>query len=579
MKGFCSKQKRWLIPAAVVSFTLQSATSFAVGYTSGWDCQIIIGSANRGSANRGDWSCRSSQTASHQQSLEDISVQRQRITGTFAWLNVRVPDLSRQVAKALPNTGPDNKEALGKRTVPDFASKPSTILQKTAKEDSTTGGYTVQWLLARSIEPVKRLQARLKLPRTRILQYQKYDANWYVLVQGQYRNKVDAQVALGKPGMRALSNALRPRVRKDASLNALGAIAWIPEEKKLKRFQQHLAKRSGKPAYRNSSQTGYVKRSIKLPKIKPERVAQNVARDNRRRTIAAPRLPVKPVPITPRISYVRKESVITQDYQAPVMAPRLPLSAPYPAANRNKPVTQFPQASMVASDLRQAAPGSHTIQWFAAETLLEARQFKAHYPALHNSLIVRTRNQGKNWYLVLQGIFRDGRSAMIALKQPDVSGTASTLSPWIRLVASLRKLQSVREKRNPPVVKTPQVINLPPSSLNIRKKTQFTAKRLQPEFLQAPENSFTIQWYAANDPYQVKKFLTRYPQLSKARMVYFKRNGLDWYVLVDGIFGSSHEALGFLKSDTWQPLASHLHPWTRSLRGLKKLAAREVRSR
>ncbi len=577
MKGFCSKQNSRLLQTAVVFFTLQSTAVFAGGYASGWDCQKIDGT---------DWVCRSSQASRYQQSLEDISSQRQQIAGTFAWLKINVPNLSEQLAKALPVKKAQQK------TVAAYVPEVKSSSQSVSKEADAFGEYTIQWLVARSIEPVKRLKARLKLPDTRILQYKKYNADWYVLVQGKYSTKAVARQVLARPEVKGFSNALRPRVRQDSSFDALGAVAWIPKVKK-NIPHRRIAKVAPQKSY-----TGYVQRNTRLPKAyKPGSIPERVTRDSRRRSVAAARLPVKPTPATPIVSYVRKESVITQDYQAPVMAPRLPIPAPYPAAGNNKPVTQFPQAAMSVTDLHQAAQGSHTIQWYAAETLVEAKRFKAYYPALNTALIAKTDNRGRSWYLVLQGIFRDGKSAMVALQQPDLSRTASTLSPWIRPVAGLHKLQSVKQSKQQPAlkkqVKTPQVITLPPSSLKLsstrpsvlpvkpqpEKAISFTPEPVQPRFLQAPDSSFTIQWYAANDPFQVKKFQARYPKLAEARMVYFKRNGLDWYVLVDGVFESNHEALGFLKSNSWQPLANHLHPWTRSFRGLKKLAAREVGSR
>ena len=343
---------------------------------------------------------------------------------------------------------------------------------------------------------------------------------------------------------------------------------------------------------------------------KPKTVIQNAS------VLAkADRLPVRPVSLTPRISYVRKESVITQDYQAPVIAPGLPVKIPGAGSAPNKTLSVMPQSvdrTLSVAALKMSAPGSHTVQWYAAETVAEAQKFKAHNPRLKNALIAQTRNQGRKWYLVLQGIYRDSRQAMKALQQPDIARTANMLSPWVRPVASLRMLQSADHSRRQ-VVQKPQVITLPPSSRQQLSRQEPSRQELsrqqgqrtvspRPRFeqvkpvanhtvvntsrkpenkaasrlLQSPSNSFTIQWFADNKLLKVEQFRKMYPQLADARIVHFQRGGKDWYVLLSGVFDNNRQAVGFLKSKRWRELARRLNPWTRSFKGLKKLAASEV---
>ncbi|WP_461537197.1 hypothetical protein [Spongorhabdus nitratireducens] len=355
---------------------------------------------------------------------------------------------------------------------------------------------------------------------------------------------------------------------------------------------------------------GIIKRTAQqLAVSKPEVTIQNTSAPAK-----VDRLPVRPVSLTPRISYVRKESVITQDYQAPVMAPGLPVQVPTPGLVPNKTLSAMPRSmnrALSVASLKMSAPGSHTVQWYAAETLAEAQKFKAHNPRLKHTLIAQTRNQGRKWYLVLQGVYRDNRQAITALQQPDIARTANMLSPWVRPIASLRMLQSIEDSRRQ-VVQKPQVITLPPPSVQKEQRiappprAQFrpvkpvvNAKpvvdtrvqadtraqaRLKPEdkatarLLQSPDNSFTIQWFADNKLVKVQQFKKIYPQLADARIVHFQRGGKDWYVLLSGVFDNNRQAVGFLKSKRWRDLARQLNPWTRSFKGLKKLAASEVAS-
>ena len=458
MNGRCSsKPKRRLITVATVAITLQAANVLAGGYASGWDCQTTPG---------GDWQCRTSQNEGYRHSLEQISEQREQITGTLAWLKVNAADLSRQIAANLPVT-----------PKPDI---PKSVMPEPETREMVVAGQGV--------------------------------------------------------------------IKRQTSI--------LPQH-------NTLAQQNTVPV-----------QSVQRPKI-------------------VDRLPVRPVTLNPRLSYVRKESVITQDYQAPVMAPGLPVRVPDPLSASLKPLSVLPvdKASSVPA-LKMSAPGSHTIQWYAAETLVEARNFKAHHASLKNALVVKTRNQNRTWYLVLQGIYRDSRQAMTALQQPEISRTASTLSPWVRPVAGLQMLQAAGVVSHP-VVKRSQVITMPPPSRSVRqqdtvvravvKPAPKVIKPIKPEpvasrLLQSPDNHFTIQWFADNRLAKVQQFQKFHPKLADARIVHFRRGDKDWYVLLSGVFANNRQAVGFLKSDNWRKLARQLNPWTRSFKGLKKLSATEIAS-
>ncbi|WP_257265784.1 SPOR domain-containing protein, partial [Endozoicomonas sp. ONNA2] len=89
--------------------------------------------------------------------------------------------------------------------------------------------------------------------------------------------------------------------------------------------------------------------------------------------------------------------------------------------------------------------------------------------------------------------------------------------------------------------------------------------------LNSPDDSYTIQWFAASNWQTIDKLKRRFPELASAVTVHVKRNQKDWYVLVQGQYRSSKEAMRALKSPAMKNIALILHPWTRPVASLKKL--------
>ena len=91
------------------------------------------------------------------------------------------------------------------------------------------------------------------------------------------------------------------------------------------------------------------------------------------------------------------------------------------------------------------------------------------------------------------------------------------------------------------------------------------------ELLNSPDDSYTIQWFAASNRQTIDKLKQRFPELASAVTVHVQRNHKDWYVLVQGQYINSQEAIRALKSPAMKNIALILHPWTRPVESLKKL--------
>ena len=88
--------------------------------------------------------------------------------------------------------------------------------------------------------------------------------------------------------------------------------------------------------------------------------------------------------------------------------------------------------------------------------------------------------------------------------------------------------------------------------------------------LNSPDDSYTIQWFAASNRQTIDKLKQRFPELASAVTVHVQRNRKDWYILVQGQYSNSQEAMRALKSPAMKNIALILHPWTRPLESLKK---------
>ncbi|MDP0589365.1 MAG: hypothetical protein QS748_09335 [Candidatus Endonucleobacter bathymodioli] len=238
--------------------------------------------------------------------------------------------------------------------------------------------------------------------------------------------------------------------------------------------------------------------------------------------------------------------------EAPESAPRNRRSNPYSSAVRPEELSlEYGQTS---NEIILNAPmDSYTIQWISASKKASIERIQLRYPALQNARIIHYRKNNEDWYLLVGGTFISRQAAQAALELPPYSRLTARLYPWVRPVKVLQEMITAAKDRGE-------------SGRRIVKK----ATPLQ-KIISTVERGYTIQWYAANKPEAIKKMQKRFPELSNAVTVHFKRNHKDWYVLLQGQFSSSTDAISTIKSAKMSDAARFLHPWTRPVNTLRNL--------
>ncbi|MBY4676500.1 SPOR domain-containing protein [Marinobacterium arenosum] len=98
---------------------------------------------------------------------------------------------------------------------------------------------------------------------------------------------------------------------------------------------------------------------------------------------------------------------------------------------------------------------------------------------------------------------------------------------------------------------------------------QSAPKPIDLQWLQAqPSNHYTIQLMAGHKKRSLQRFIKRY-QLTDTRYYHIRKDGHDWYVLLQGFFPDHQQALSAF-SRLPQSLRKK-NPWVRSLAGIQKL--------
>ncbi|WP_263081108.1 SPOR domain-containing protein [Endozoicomonas sp. Mp262] len=233
---------------------------------------------------------------------------------------------------------------------------------------------------------------------------------------------------------------------------------------------------------------------------------------------------------------------------------------PQPEPTYNDPFTgrQAPvHNSRKNSESFNPPPGSYTIQWLAANNRNTLERLKLRYPILQNTRILRYQTGSSDRYILVGGTFNSQEAAQKALSLPPFSRLTTRLYPWVRPAEGIQ-----------------QMIASSHSKRSSKPLAAAYSKPLQ-RIITNPDSRYTIQWYAANRPEAIQRMKQRFPQLSNAVTVHYRRNQRDWYVLLQGQFSSSQEATSAIKSPAMRDAARILHPWTRPINSLKRLNLRE----
>ena len=94
--------------------------------------------------------------------------------------------------------------------------------------------------------------------------------------------------------------------------------------------------------------------------------------------------------------------------------------------------------------LLNADHGSFVVQWQAAYSPKPLQALQQNYPVLQQATIVHYRRNKKDWYVLLEGPFKDRNTAMAFLNLPPRPDMMEALYPWTRSVASIQKLNIIR---------------------------------------------------------------------------------------------------------------------------------------
>ena len=528
--------------------------------SSSWDCK---------STANNDWLCRNSQNADYNQSLENIS--RQRV---YPDTDSYHPEPQANRYSAPGQTRPPPRQEPEPVQEPGYYQQPITpqysmpaqetafsqriqeplpevypyqpAVTPTAESiglnrllNASHGSYVLQWQAAHNPQPLRELQKQFPvLQEAAIVQYQRNGKFWYVLLDGPFKNRQVAMSALQSSPRANMMNRLYPWTRSIASIQKLNLIhpdRMIPDPDY---ERTAMAREYNNPATEvqntdrmfASISPGYpnMEQQAQYPSVYDEPVFQSGDQYQSRYE-------------RPETSTSYRNNRQEADYNN--LSPRQQTTY----QPRRKPRQKQKQTL-------DAAPGSYTIQWMASHRKETLERVQKRYAYLGDTQIIQYRKRGKDWYVLISKTYDNQYLAKKALEQPTFARIATRLYPRIRSVDSLRQLAETHKA-------------------SVRKR--LARNKSAPGILDGPENGYTIQWFAANQPDAIKKMKQRFPELASAVTVHYRRNQKDWYVLLQGQFGSNSEALDLLKSPVMKDAVQVLHPWTRPMNSLKNLGIQE----
>lgn len=254
-----------------------------------------------------------------------------------------------------------------------------------------------------------------------------------------------------------------------------------------------------------------------------------------------------------------------------ISQPRLqPQAQPQWSDAHKAPAVLHPVRTDVGGGARAAtletllsAPDSFvSIQWLASTSADKLEQLKQRYPQLAQATTVPFFSQGQAWYLLLSGLYPDTATALAQLEQPQYQEMIRELWPWVRPLASLKKLDlsqgDVRTDRSQGKAKTA------PSVVQVASAPSSTAAAPA-----LPQGAYTIEWMRADAPAELWMLRRQHPQLASAEVTMLHRDGRTQYLLIQGRFAGRPQALTVLDAPQLAGLAQSLKPRLRAMASLK----------
>ncbi|WP_299730818.1 hypothetical protein [uncultured Endozoicomonas sp.] len=267
-----------------------------------------------------------------------------------------------------------------------------------------------------------------------------------------------------------------------------------------------------------------------------------------------------------------------------------------------------------AMNVLTANPRSYTIEWMSSNRKASLERAQLRYSELQNTQIVRYNRNNRKRYMLVSMLFVNRAAALDALLTPSLARISTRFSPKVRRVADLQTMvgntvqdnhawvgpalePSIQKRhwigtddpgnreyivhsrsersRAKPVASNystlPQTVTqrMPePKSMPIINNDQQQLSSL----LNTPGDAYTIQWFSSSNEQSIEQLKQRFPQLQDAMTVRVQKGSRQWFVLVQGQYRNSQEAIRALKTPSMQTIATVLHPWTRPVDSLRKLS-------
>ena len=232
-------------------------------------------------------------------------------------------------------------------------------------------------------------------------------------------------------------------------------------------------------------------------------------------------------------------------------------------AREKKPATQTKTntTQFGSTWLAKQNPDHFTIQLLASHDLTSVQSFTKRNQLNTPYAIVKSKRQGKVWYLLITGSHTSKNLAQSASKQ--LAESIRGLKPWVRQFAHIQSLQapssslkspSAQSQAGSPTMAKIAVDTKPPTSQNLAENESWL-------WTQDPGH-YTLQLMNSQQESGVKKYISQYKLKGKA--VYYRslRNGEVRYIIIYGNYVNRDVARNAIKSLP-KALQSN-QPWARS---------------
>ena len=609
---FKDKPLRIGVVASLATFTALSAEALLLppkplALSSSWDCQAGPNS---------DWLCRKDQAEEYNQSLETVAVSRQEKTLKPAF---DYPDYQQNYPVEQPS-----RRSQPRTRQSDYYNQPSyataarnqqpvyePVHQSQPSDNKMIrllnaghGSYVVQWLATNNQESLKALQKRFPvLKNAAIVPYRRANKVWFVLLDGPFQNREAAMGALNSPPRLFITDKLYPWTRSMASIQKLDLI--MPGEIQTPGYQppavaqqnpylrpQYIEQRQYAEPVSQSSERLFASITPAYPQVREtdsedidyntdpfapvedqyqERGQPDYNQDYGSSDYNSSqynsyesrdsRYDDRDYNQSTRYDTRKRPAAKTDDRKrARYQAKRYRRDNRFEASYSNRQVSKRQKRFRERSDnyddgILNSPDGSYTIQWLSGPRRMTLERAKRRYSHLADAEIIHYKKGKRSWFMLLSNSYLSKSEALYALDNPKLSRMATRLSPRVRPVNQIRVMVRGRMEQQ-----------------TVRK---VAASSPLNSIIRGPSGTYTIQWFAANNPGAIQRMKKRFPELNSAVTAHYRKNNKDWYVLLQGQFTSSRDATAAIKSPRLQDAVRVLHPWTRPVNSLKKLQVQD----